>query len=70
MSAWAGKCIPKAEIIKIAKVLLIGISIIIIVPVIDIIVSKGSGYKLTYLSGPTSFTEMHKFFYFTKDFLL
>lgn len=63
------KFITKEEWIKIAKVLLFGMSVIIIAPVIDIIVSKGSGYNLTYLSGPKEFTEIPKFFNFTKDFL-
>lgn len=54
---------------KIAKVLLIGMTIIIITPIIDIIVSKGSGYKLTYLTGFEQFTELHRFFDFTKDLL-
>lgn len=64
------KLLTKEENIKIAKVLLIGISVIIIAPIIDIVISRGSGYKLTYLSGPASITEIHKFFYLTKDFLL
>jgi len=63
------KLLTKEETIKIAKVLLIGMTVIIIAPVIDIIVSRGSGYKLTYLTGPASITEIHKFFYFTKDLL-
>ncbi len=63
------KFLTKEEPIKIAKVLLIGMSVIIIAPIIDIIVSKGSGYNLTYLTGPGEFTEIHKFFYFTKDLL-
>jgi tetratricopeptide (TPR) repeat protein len=63
------KFLTKEEPTKIAKVLLLGMSVIIIAPVIDIITSKGSGYKLTYLTGPEEFTEIHKFFYFTKDLL-
>jgi pentatricopeptide repeat protein len=61
------KFLTKEEWIKIAKVLLFGMSVIIIAPLIDIIVSKGSGYNLTYLTGPGEFTEIHKFFYFNKD---
>jgi len=61
--------LTKEDTIKIAKVLLMGMTVIIIAPLIDIIVSKGSGYKLTYLTGPASITEIHKFFYLTKDFL-
>lgn len=54
---------------KIAKVLLIGMTAILITPIIDIIVSKGIGYKLTYLTGFEQFTELHKFFDFTRDLL-
>jgi tetratricopeptide (TPR) repeat protein len=61
--------LTKENIIKIAKVLLIGMTVIIIAPVIDIVISRGSGYNLTYLTGPGEFTEIHKFFYFTKDLL-
>jgi len=63
------KFLTKEESIKIAKVLLIGMSVIVIAPLIDIIASKGSGYNLTYLTGPGEFAEIHKFFYFTKDLL-
>jgi len=61
--------LTKEDTVKIVKVLLMGMTVIIIAPLIDIIVSKGSGYKLTYLTGPASITEIHKFFYLTKDFL-
>jgi tetratricopeptide (TPR) repeat protein len=64
------KSLTKEKPIKIAKALLIGMSVIIIAPVIDIFASKGSGYKLSYLTGPETFTEIPKFFYFTKDLLL
>lgn len=63
------KFLTGEKVIKISKTLLVGMSVIIIAPVIDIIVSKGSGYKLTYLTGPETFAEIHKFFYFTKDIL-
>lgn len=49
--------------------LLIGLSVIIITPFIDIIVSRGSGYKLTYLKGIEEFTQIYRFFDFTRDLL-
>jgi tetratricopeptide (TPR) repeat protein len=55
--------------VKVGKFLLIGMSVIAITPFIDIIVSKGSGYKLTYLKGFEQFTEIHKIFIFTRDLL-
>lgn len=64
------KLLTKEKTIKITKVMITGMTVIIIAPVVDIIVSKGSGYKLTYLTGPETFTEIPKFFYFTKDLLL
>jgi len=63
------KLLTKENTIKIAKSVTIGMTVIIIAPIIDIIVSKGSGYKLTYLTGPETIAEIHKFFYFTKDLL-
>ncbi len=63
------RLLTKEETIKIAKIVVIGMTIIIIAPIIDIIVSRGSGYKLTYLTGPKGFGQIHKFFHFTKDFL-
>lgn len=63
------KLLTKENTIKIAKTMIVGMTVIIIAPLIDIIVSKGSGYKLTYLTGPETITEIHKFFYFTKDLL-
>jgi tetratricopeptide (TPR) repeat protein len=53
----------------IIKPLLIGMSVIIITPFIDIVVSRGSGYKLTYLKGVEEFTQIYKFFDFTRDLL-
>ncbi len=61
--------LTKENWIKISKALLIGMGVIIIAPIIDIIVSKGSGYELTYLKGFGEFTEIHKFFDFTRDLL-
>ncbi len=63
------KLLTKENTIKIAKTMTVGMTVIIIAPLIDIVVSKGSGYKLTYLTGPETITEIHKFFYFTKDLL-
>ncbi|MEJ2568270.1 MAG: hypothetical protein P8Z50_05285, partial [candidate division WOR-3 bacterium] len=63
------KLLTKENTIKIAKAITMGMTVIIIAPLIDIIVSKGSGYKLTYLTGPETIKEIHKFFYFTKDLL-
>jgi len=63
------KLLTKEDTIKIAKTITVGMAVIIIAPLLDIIVSKGSGYKLTYLKGPETITEIHKFFYFTKDLL-
>ena len=57
----------KENWVKVAKALLIGMSVIIITPIIDIVISKGSGYKLTYLRDFEQFTEIHKFFDFTRD---
>ncbi|MBN1695198.1 tetratricopeptide repeat protein [candidate division WOR-3 bacterium] len=63
------KLLTGENTIKIAKTMTVGMTVIIIAPLIDIIASKGSGYKLTYLTGPETITEIHKFFYFTKDLL-
>jgi tetratricopeptide (TPR) repeat protein len=54
---------------KVAKVLVAGIAIVVVTPFIDIVVSRGSGYRLTYLSGYEQFTELHRFFNFTIDLL-
>ena len=61
--------LTKENIINVSKFLLIGFAVIIIAPFIDFIVSKGSGYKLTYLSGFKQITEIHRFFDFTKDLI-
>ncbi len=55
--------------IKIAKVLLIGMTVITLTPLIDIIVSKGCGYKLTYLRSFEQFSEIHKIFNFSRDLI-
>ena len=59
----------KENWIKIIKVLIVGMAVITITPFIDIIISKGSGYKLTYLRGFEQFTEIHKLFNFTTDLI-
>lgn len=59
----------KEKIEKISRVLIYGMWFIIIPPFVDILISKGSGYKLTYLKGMEQFTEIHKFFDFTRDIL-
>ncbi|UCF70079.1 MAG: tetratricopeptide repeat protein [candidate division WOR-3 bacterium] len=51
------------------KPLLIGLSVIVITPFIDIAVSRGSGYKLTYLKGIEEFTQIYRFFDFTRDLI-
>ena len=61
--------LTKENITKVSKFLLIGFTTIIIAPFIDFIVSKGSGYKLTYLSGFRQISEIHRFFDFTKDLI-
>jgi tetratricopeptide (TPR) repeat protein len=61
--------LTREQCVKVAKVLLIGMAVIIVTPIIDIIISKGSGYKLTYLTGFEQFTELHKFFDFTRELL-
>jgi len=61
--------ITKENYFKIARVLVIGFSVIIIVPFIDIIISKGSGYKLTYLTGFEAHPVAYKFFDFSRDML-
>ncbi len=61
--------ITKEEGNKIARVLVIGFSIIIVVPFIDIIISRGSGYKLTYLTGLEAHPVAYKFFDFSRDLL-
>ena len=61
--------LTKENCIKISKALLLGMAVIVITPIIDIIVSRGSGYKLTYLSGFEQIAEVHKFFDFTKDLI-
>jgi len=55
--------------IKIAKVLLIGMVVITLTPLIDIIVSRGCGYKLTYLRSFEQFSEIHKIFNFSRDLI-
>ena len=59
--------ITKEEWTKISKVLVLGMTAIIIAPFIDIVVSRGSGYQLAYLKGLEEFAEIHRFFDFTKD---
>jgi tetratricopeptide (TPR) repeat protein len=54
---------------KVARFLLVGMAVITIVPFIDILVSKGSGYRLTYLRGFEEFAEIHRVFVFTRDLL-
>jgi tetratricopeptide (TPR) repeat protein len=61
--------LTKEDWIKVSKTLLLGMAVIIVTPIIDIIVSKGSGYNLTYLRGFEEFTEIHRFFDFTKDLI-
>lgn len=51
----------------IARPMLIGFSVIIIAPFIDIIVSRGSGYRLIYLKGIEEITEVYRLFDFTRD---
>jgi len=53
----------------IAKPLLIGLSVIVITPFIDIIVSRGSGYTLTYLKGIEEFTQIYRLFDFRQELL-
>ncbi|MEO0093877.1 MAG: tetratricopeptide repeat protein [candidate division WOR-3 bacterium] len=59
----------KEKIEKIARVLIYGMWFIVIPPIVDILISKGSGYKLTYLKGIEQFFEIHRFFDITKDLL-
>jgi tetratricopeptide (TPR) repeat protein len=54
---------------RIARFLVIGMAVITVTPFIDIIVSKGSGYRLTYLRGFEQFSEIPQFFLFTRDLL-
>ncbi len=59
--------LTKEDHIRITKAMIIGMAVIIVTPVIDIIVSKGSGYHLTYLGGFKQVFEIHKLFDLTRD---
>uniref|UniRef100_A0A7C4TFJ8 Tetratricopeptide repeat protein n=1 Tax=candidate division WOR-3 bacterium TaxID=2052148 RepID=A0A7C4TFJ8_UNCW3 len=59
----------KERIEKISRVLVYGMWFITIPPFLDIIISRGSGYRLTYLKGVEQFFEIHRFFDITRDLL-
>lgn len=61
--------ITKENLTRIARALLWGMWVIVITPFLDIFVSRGSGYRLTYLKGVEEFTQIHKFFDFTRDLI-
>ncbi|MEO0292957.1 MAG: tetratricopeptide repeat protein [candidate division WOR-3 bacterium] len=61
------KFLTKEELVKIVNFLTFGISVIVIAPIIDVLVSKGSGYNLAYLSSFKELREAHRFFLFWKD---
>ncbi len=54
---------------RVSKALIIGMAAILVVPLIDIIISRGSGYKLTYVSGFGQVSQLHRFFDFASDIL-
>jgi tetratricopeptide (TPR) repeat protein len=53
----------------VSKAALFGMSVIVITPFVDIVVSRGSGYTLTYLRGMEQFAKAYRFFDLTQEII-